>query len=258
MHRSRWAACVGAIVAMAVSSRADSAGVYENAATESALLISPQRIAVRATVEIASGPGMDATLFRALAAFPPRSWFLFWVEMPLVSVTDADGIEAGDGDLLLRARARLWGNGGRALALLLNVGTGTGNTRFFPYSAQTLDVGPSIGYVDSLGAVQPFVIVGYQWVSRVDEDRYTDDTTPANHSRFTAGTDIDLGPRTDVRGGVVLHFYNTGAERALVFAGTRYEWTPTFRAIAEGQIEVGPESQQVGDWSLTAGLSVRF
>lgn len=258
MHRSRWAACVCAIAAMVVSDRADSAGVYENAATESALLISPQSIVVRATVEIASSPGMDATLFRALAAFPARSWFLFWVEMPFVSVTDADGIESGDGDLLLRTRARLWGNDGRALALLLNVGTGTGNTRFFPYSSQTLDLGPSIGYVDSLGAVQPFVIVGYEWVSRVDEERYTDDTMPANHARFTAGTDIDLGSRTDLRGGVMLHFYNTGAERALVFAGTGCQWTPMFRAIAEGQIEVGPESQQVGDWSVTAGLSVRF
>ncbi|MCI0450757.1 MAG: hypothetical protein L0Z51_00015 [Candidatus Latescibacteria bacterium] len=258
MHHSRWAAFACAIASAVLPIRADSAGVYENAATESALLVSPQSTVVRGTLEIGSGGGVDATMFRVLGAFPARSWFLFWVEMPFVSVSAPDGIESGPGDLLLRARGRVWGSSGRALSLLATVGTGTGNKRFFPYSSQTLDINTSVGFVDSVGAMQPFVIVGYEWMHRVDEDRYSDDTRPVNHWRATAGTDFDLGTKSDLRGGVMFHWYDTTAERILIFAGTSYDWTPMFRVLAEGQVEVGPEAQRVGDWSLTAGLSVRF
>jgi len=258
MHRSRWAACACAIAATILSARADAAGVYENAATESALLISPQRVMARATVELSSSPDIDANLYRVLAAFPARSWFLFWIEMPLVAVTDSSGIESGPGDLLLRARARVWGKDGRALSLLAPLGTGSGNRRFFPYSSQTLDVCASVGFVDSIGAAQPFVVVGYEWMNRVDEERYTPDTAPANFLRATAGSDFDLGPRSDLRGGAMFHWYDTGARRILFFAGADYDWTPTFSLVAEGQVEVGPEAQRVGDWSLTAGLSMWF
>lgn len=258
MHRCRWAACVCAIALAVNPIRADAAGVYENAATESALLVSSQRIVVRGTVEIGSSPGLDATLYRLLAAFPARSWFLFWVEMPLVSVSDSDGIESGPGDFILRARARTWGSNGRAVSLLATIGTGTGNRRFFPYSSQTLDIDTSVGFVDSIGAVQPFAIVGYEWVNRVDETRYTDDTAPASHLRATAGTDLKLNTKSNLRGGVMFHWYDTGAERTLIFAGGSYDWTPMFRLLAEGQVETGPEAQRVGDWSLTAGLTVLF
>lgn len=258
MHRSRWAACVCAIAATILPVRADAAGVYENAATESALLISPQRISARATVELGSSPGMDAMMYRVVGAFPARSWFLFWVEMPLVSVTDSVGIESGPGDLFLRGRARVWGRDGRAISLLGTVGTGTGNTRFFPYSSQTLDICTSIGFVDSVGAMQPFVIVGYEWMNRVDEENYTTDTAPANFLRATAGSDVDLGPRSDLRGGAMFQWYDTGARRVLVFGGVDYAWTTAFRLVAQGQVEVGPEAERVGDWSLTAGLTVWF
>lgn len=258
MHRSRWAACVCAIAAAILSARADAAGVYENAATESALLISPQRVAARATVELGSSPGIDAMMYRVLGAFPARPWFLFWVEMPLVAVTDSVGIESGPGDLLLRARARVWGKNGRALSLLATLGTGSGNQRFFPYSSQTLDVCTSVGFVDSIGAAQPFVIVGYEWMNRVDEARYTSDTAPANFLRVTAGSDFDLGTRSNLRGGAMFHWYDTETKRTLIFAGGDYAWTPAFRLVAEGQVEVGPEAQRVGDWSLTAGLTVLF
>jgi hypothetical protein len=212
----------------------------------------------RATVELGSSPGIDATMYRILASFPARSWFLFWVEMPLVSVSESDEIESGPGDLLLRARARVWGKDGRALALLATLGTGSGNLKYFPYSSQTLDVCTSVGFVDSVGAVQPFVVVGYEWMNRVDEDRYTSDTAPANFLRATAGTDFDLGSRTHLRGGAMFHWYDTAAKRTLLFAGGDYDWTPVLRLVAEGQVEVGPEAQRVGDWSLTAGLTVLF
>jgi hypothetical protein len=56
----------------------------------------------------------------------------------------------------------------------------------------------------------------------------------------------------------MFHWYSEGANRTLVFAGTGYQWTPMFRLGVEGQVEVGPEAQRVGDWSLTAGLRVLF
>lgn len=258
MHWSRWAACACAVALALTTIRADAAGVYEDAATESALLVAPQEIMVRGTVEVADSPGMDASLYRLIGAFPARSWFLLWLELPLVSVTDSNSIESGVGDFLVRTRVRAWNSHGRAISLLATLGTGSGNTRFFPYSAQTFDICTSIGFVDSIGALQPFAIVGYEWVNRVDEDRYTEDTQPASFARATIGTDLELGSRTDLRGGVMQHWYATGAERTLVFAGANYDWTPMFRLIGEGQAEIGPQSQRVGDWSLTAGLAVTF
>jgi hypothetical protein len=237
---------------------ADAAGVYENAATESALLVSPQKISARATLEFGSSPPQDAVLYRIIGTFPARSWFLLWVEMPFVSVSDPEGVESGPGDFLARAKVRTWGRNGTAISLLATLGTGTGNQRFFPYSSQTLDIFTSIGWVDSSGAVQPFAVAGYAFVNRVDEELYTVDTAPANHARFTAGTDLDLTARTHLRGGVMFHWYSEGANRTLVFAGGSYQWTPMFRLFSEGQVEVGPEAQRVGDWSLTAGLRVLF
>jgi hypothetical protein len=258
MHQGRWAACASAIALLLATNRADAAGVYENAATESALLVSPQQVTARATVEIGHSPGMEANLFRVLGTFPARSWFLFWVEMPFVSVSDDDGIESGPGDLLLRARAKVRHGDGWGLSLLATVGTGTGNRRFFPYSSQTFDACTSVGYVDSIGAVQPFAIVGYEWVSRVDEDRYTTDTAPASHARLTAGADFDAGPSLHARGGVMQHWYADGPTRTLAFAGARYQWTQMVAPVVEAQAELGKESQRVGDWSLTAGIEVHF
>ena len=258
MHRSRWAACACAVALTILPMGADAAGVYENAATESALLVSPSHITARATIEIGAGHDLHATMFRIVGAFPARKWFLLWVEMPFVAVSGDAGSESGPGDLLLRGRARLWGSDGRALAVLGKVGTGTGSTRFFPYSSQTLDINLSVGFVDSIGAVQPFVVAGYEWAHRVDEPSYSDDTMPADHLRVTGGADIDLGRRSDIRGGVAQYWYNTSAQRTLAFAGTGFDWRPALRLLAEGQVELGDESQRVGDWSITAGLAVRF
>lgn len=221
-------------------------------------MVSPSQIIVRATIEIGSGHDLDATMFRISGAFPARKWFLFGVEMPFVAVSGDDGTESGPGDLLLRGRARVLGSNGRMLAVLGKVGTGTGDTRFFPYSSQTLDINLSIGFVDSIGAVQPFVVAGYEWAHRVDEPSYTDDTVPADHLRLSGGADIDIGQRAGIRGGVMLHWYSTSAERTLAFAGAGFDWRPALRLLAEGQFELGPESQRVGDWSITAGLAVRF
>ena len=258
MHRSRRAACACAAVLMLLPIGADAAGVYENAATESALLVSPSRITARATVEMGAGHDLDATMFRIIGAFPARNWFLFWVEMPFVAVSGDDGTESGPGDFLVRGRARVWGSDGRKLALLGKVGTGTGNTRFFPYSSQTLDINFSLGFVDSMGALQPFALAGYEWAHRVDESDYTDDTMPANHFRVSGGADLDLGDRTDLRGGVSQYWYSTAAERTLAFAGLGFDWRPALRLIAEGQLELGRKEERVGDWSLTAGFAVRF
>jgi len=158
----------------------------------------------------------------------------------------------------MRGRARVWGSDGSMLALLGKVGTGSGDTRFFPYSSQTLDINLSVGFVDSIGAVQPFAIAGYEWAHRVDEPDYTDDTVPADHFRISGGADIDLGDRAGIRGGIAQYWYNTSAKRTLAFAGTGFDWRPALRLLAEGQLELGPEAQRVSDWSITAGFAVRF
>ncbi|HEU4929282.1 MAG TPA: hypothetical protein VFU38_05580, partial [Candidatus Krumholzibacteria bacterium] len=70
MHRSRWTACACAAVLTILPIRADAAGVYENAATESALLVSPSQLTVRATIEVGAGHDLDATMFRISGVFP--------------------------------------------------------------------------------------------------------------------------------------------------------------------------------------------
>lgn len=245
-----------AVVAIAhLPNRADSAGVHENAAAESAFLLAPQRIVLRASLEIARGDPRDGTTYRFYAAFPVRTAFLVSVEQPLVSVSDTSGIDSGIGDLNVRVRARIAGSR-RALWATGSLGAGTGEARLFPYSSESVDLTVGLAYTDSLGVLDLFAAAGYVWAQRLPEalNKRHDD-----HARYMAGVGLRLGANGAVRAGVVGHDYTRlGARRELLFAGAGYRWTESLHFFAEGQTETGPAGDRASDWAASGGVSVRF
>jgi len=260
MHRIGVAAGVAAALAIiipcAFHGKAGAAGIYEDAPAESAFLLSPEQITVRGTLEATSG-GAEGSVYRLLAAFPVRRAFFISIDQPFVALTDSSGIETGLGDLRLRARARLWGGGGRTICLLGYLSAGTGNSRFFPFSSQTIDLNTSAGYADSLGTLTVWAIAGYTWVSNYP-DREDVVAAVTDYLRVSAGASLALGSRTGVGVGALILSYANDARRDLLFATGSYRWTDALGLFADVQVETGPVGERVNDWGAIGGVSVGF
>ncbi|HEU4365413.1 MAG TPA: hypothetical protein VFT13_08090 [Candidatus Krumholzibacteria bacterium] len=255
MKRGVLTAVVLAVAIAHFPNRADSAGVYENAAAESAFLLSPQRVVLRANLEVSRGDSLDATIYRIYAAFPVRTAFLVAVEQPLVTVTDDSDIDSGVGDFMVRLRGRIVGQK-RALWALGSLGAGTGEVRFFPYSSESVDLTVSMAYTDSLGALDLFAVAGYVWAQRIPA---TLAGLHDDHARFSAGAGLRLGDRGGIRAGVVSQDYTRlDVRRELIFAGAGYRWTDALRFFLEAQAETGPVAGRASDWAATAGIAVHF
>lgn len=243
------------LVAALVPREADSAGVYENAAAESAFLLAPQRVMLRASLEVSRGDSLDGSIYRIYAAFPARSAFLVAVEQPLVTASDGPNIDSALGGLMVRLRARilgkrhvLWGVG--------SLDTGTGDTRLFPYSSESVEIAMGLAYTDSIGTFDIFAIAGYVWAQRIPESLtgLQDD-----HTRFTAGGGIRLGENGALRAGfTTMDFGGLDARRDIYFAGAGYRWTDAARFFLEGQFEMGPREQRASNWATTAGIAILF
>ncbi|HEX5132294.1 MAG TPA: hypothetical protein VFX92_07395 [Candidatus Krumholzibacteria bacterium] len=230
-------------------------GVYENAAAESAFLLAPQRLLLRASLEIGQGDSLDASVYRFYAAFPVRNTFLIAIEQGIVAVSGGQEIESGMGDFMVRGRARVAGHS-RALWLLGYLGTGTGEQRFFPYSSRSIDFNLSAAFTDSLGALDLFAAAGLVWAQRVPDELAGQHD---DYKRLTAGAGLRLGPRFAVRAGAITQLYSRlDKRRDLIFAGTGYRWGESMGVFFEGQVETGPVADRVSNWAATAGLSVRF
>ncbi len=258
MHRIGVAACVAAALAIVACAfhEAGAAGIYEDAPAESAFLLSPRQIVVRGTLEFTSG-GAEGSVYRLLAAFPVRSAFYVSVDQPFVALTDSSHIETGLGDLRLRARARLWGGGGRAVYLLGFLSAGTGNSRFFPYSSQTIDVNASAGYADSLGTLTVWAIAGFTWVSNYPDNQVIV-AACTDYLRVSAGASLALGSKTAVGAGALVLSYEGDTRRDLLFATGTYQWTGALGLFADVQVETGPVGDRVNDWGAIGGVSVGF
>jgi hypothetical protein len=258
MHRigvAAWVAAALAIIACAFH-EAGAVGIYEDAPAESAFLLSPRQITVRATLEVTSG-GVEGSVYRLLAGFPVRSAFFVSVDQPFVALTDSSHITTGLGDLRLRARARLWGGSGRTLCLLGYLGTGTGNSRFFPYSSQTIDVNASAGYADSLGALTVWAIAGFTWIHNYPDNEVVR-AAHTDHLRVSAGASLALGSRTAIGVGALILAYERDARRDLLFATGSYQWTGALGLFADVEVETGPVGERVNDWGAIGGASVGF
>ncbi len=256
MNRCIRVACVLVAVWMMSPVRADSAGAYANAAAESAFLLAPDTISVRASLETTSGASSDATVYRFYAAFPVRHTFLIAIEQPLVSVSSASGIESGLGDFTARLRTRLFGTPRRAFLATAVLGTGTGEERFYPYATQSIDFTLYAAFTDSLGGLAVWALGGYAWAQRVP------DALAAEHvdaREFSAGVGMPLGTRAALRAGATYFDYiSSDGHRELLFAGSSYAWTPKLRLFVEGQVETGPLDERASDWGASLGASVWF
>jgi hypothetical protein len=253
-HGIRAALVLAAAGVTLLPERADSAGVYENAAAESAFLFAPQRIALRASLEVSRGDSLDATIYRFYAAFPVRTAFLVAVEEPLVSASDNAGIDSGLGDLVVRLRARLFGRT-RCLWAVGSLGAGTGERRLFPYSSESVDIAASFAYTDSVGVLDVFLSAGLVWAQRIPEELagLHDD-----YARFSAGAGLRAG-NAEIRAGLIAQQYSRlDAHREMAFAGAGLRWTESLRFFLEGQVETGPVGDRASDWAATAGVAVHF
>lgn len=252
MKRSALAAVI--LAAMFVPTEADSAGVHENAATESAFLLAPQQVVLRASLEI-SHDSLDASIYRVYAAFPVRTTFLVALEQPLVSVSGPSDVDGSLGDLMLRVRARVVGRT-RVLWATGLLSAGTGEKRLFPYSSESVDIGLGVAATDSIGVLDLYASAGYVWAQRIPDEL---GGLHDNYARFSAGVNLRLGANAAVRGGVLTEQYaSLDAHRDLFYAGGGWRWTGALRFFVEGQIETGPVGDRASDWSAAAGLAVHF
>lgn len=244
------------VLAVALVPReADSTGVYENAAAESAFLLAPQRVVLRASLEVSRGDSLDATIYRIYSAFPVRRHFLVGLEVPFVTASDDSDIDSGLGDLMLRVRARVLGER-HVLWATGSLGAGTGEQRLFPYSSESVDIGFALAYTDSLGALDLFAAAGYVWAQRLPDSL---DGRHDDHARFTAGAGLRLGNDAGVRAGFIIEDYRRlDARRDMAFAGAGLRWTESLRFFLEGQMETGPVGERASDWAATAGIAVHF
>jgi len=239
-----------------VPNKADSTGVYENAAAESAFLFSPRQIVLRASLEGSRDDVLNGTIYRIYAAFPVRNHFQVALEQPLVTTNNSrTGLDSGIGDLMVRVSARIVGEEG-GLYALGSLGAGTGDQRLFPYSSESVDIGFGLAYRSSPGPVDFFATSGYVWAQRVPE---SESGVHDNYARFSLGTGFRVGENTGLRVGVVRHLYTRfDARRDIVFAATGYRWTEAMRFFAEGQMETGPVGERASDWAVTAGILIRY
>jgi hypothetical protein len=248
-------ASVLVIAGAIVPGEAESVGVYENAAAESAFLLAPQRVVLRASLEVSRGDSLDATIYRIYGAFPVRSAFLVSVEQPLVTVSDASEIDSGIGDLMVRMRARVAGTT-RVLWALGSLGAGTGEQRFFPYSSESVDIAAALAFTDSVGVFDVFATAGFVWAQRLPESL---DGRHDDHTRFSVGAGARLGANGGVRAGFISQRYGRlDARRDLLFAGAGMRWSGSLHFFAEGQLETGPVGDRASDWAATAGVAVHF
>lgn len=256
MKRCFQAALVLAAVWVLNPAKADSAGVFENAAAESAFLLAPDTISVRASLESTSGSTIDGTVYRFYAAFPIRRTFLVAVEQPLVSTSKASGIDSGLGDLTALLRGRVMGIPRGSLFALASLGTGTGAARLYPYATESVDFTVSAAATDSIGVVTVWGLAALAWAQRVP------DVLVGEHRdtrRVGAGAGMRLGPRAGVRGGITyVDYVNSNKHREIVHAAGVWAWTPALRLFAQGQMETGPVGERASDWALSLGADVWF
>ena len=109
----------------------------------------------------------------------------------------ASGSAGGVGDVLLRAKATVMREGGRALAAGIDVRLPTGDEQNL-LGAGALGVRPFAAFSTTLGAAAPHVNVAYQWNGRSvlagDVREHTKADLP-DQFQYAVGTDVSVNPR---------------------------------------------------------------
>jgi hypothetical protein len=253
---ARLVVAASAVMLLIASVKAGAAGVYENAASEPAFLLSPHRVTLSADLDFSHNDPIEAAVYRVGATFPLRSVFVAGVEQGFVSVSDTSDIKSGIGDLTVRGSVRALSRSHRAILLLGYLATGTTKQEYFPYSSKTFDISTSIAYVDTLGDATIYATGGRTWINRSDEERPVD-TRHNDYWRGSAGVAVGGG---DVRvGGGTLYEYTVDhAERWMWYGAVSVVASRELVLRASAQFETGSEAQRVSDWAGSLGFTVRF
>jgi hypothetical protein len=233
------------------------AGVYVDAAGDVVFLTAPQAKALTGRLIRSNGNDVDASLYVLNAAFTVKSYALVELDIPFVTIAEPSDVNTGLGDLVLRARARLYSKPGRIVHLISAFRTGSGTTNVYPFASQSLDLELGVGYVDSLQLFHLWATAGGAYVTREPEN-VPDEELHGSYARFSAGIRFPFDNGFGVVLGMTALVYGESRDREIYIAAVDYrrsQWlTFTLSAHAEG----GDREERVGDTALTAGFRVYY
>jgi len=232
------------------------AGLFVDAAGEVSFLLSAQNRALTGRLARSEGAGPDASLYLLDATFPVRSYALVELNIPFIAIEQKD-VERGLGDVTLRARTQLFAQPHRKLYLLSSLRTGSGTTRVYPYSSQSIDLEAGLGYVDTTGSFDLWVSATSAYVSK-EPVSYPKEKLHGDFTRLGVG--LGFNPRTSVRAGAgaMILFFGDERTRQLLLVSLEYYRSRWLVLNLTGHMENGENETRVGDYAITAGIRVNY
>lgn len=233
------------------------AGVYVDVAGDVAFLTVPRSYALAGRIARSNGTDTDASIYILNAAFPVRSWALVELDIPFVTVAEPTKVETGLGDLSIRARADLYTKSERAVRLLSGLRTGTGTSRVYPYSSESIDLEVGVGYVDTLEMFQIWASGGGAFVSKAPED-LAEDELHGDYGRLGVGLHIPVASGLNVGIGVTTLFYEAGRSREVYLGNLDFRRSEWLVLGFAAHIEGGDNEERVGDTAFVGGLRIYY
>lgn len=232
-------------------------GVYQDAADHAAFLIVPHKRAISSNITRTNDNDEDASVFTIAASYPLRSYLLVSLEQTYITLSRSTDIRNGFGDLRLRARARLFNRGGRAVRLAGIFRTGSGTRRLFPYSSQSVDLGLGLSYVDTLETVHVWGELGGALVYRAPEN-LIDADVHEDFGHVSAGTILPVTAKLNLSVGFTALVFRSGGARELYYSSVEYGHSDATRFIFAVHAEAGKEEERISDLSLSAGIRIFY
>jgi hypothetical protein len=233
------------------------AGVYVDVAGDVAFLTAPRYYTLAGRLVRSNGADADASIYILNAAFPVRSWALVELDLPFVTVALPSTVETGLGDLSIRARAELYNKSERAVRLLSGLRTGTGTSRVYPYSSESIDLEVGIGYVDSLEMFHIWASGTGAYVSKAPED-LPEDELHGNLARLGLGLHIPVVTSLNVGVGVTALFYEAGRSREIYLCNIDFRRSDWLVLGFAAHVEGGDAEERVGDTAFIGGLRIYY
>ncbi|MCK5620340.1 MAG: hypothetical protein KAJ17_13115 [Candidatus Krumholzibacteria bacterium] len=233
------------------------AGVFVDVAGELAFLTAPQRRALSGRLVSSNGTETDASIYVLDARFPRRSYALIELHLPYVVTTQETGLEYGLGDLLIRARARLYQSPKRILHLLCTFRTGSGTSRVFPYASQSNDLDFAIGYVDTLELFDLWASMGGAYVGRAPES-LPEDELHGHFGHVGAGIGIRATSGVTVGFSLSVAFFEGGRSREIYLGTLDYQRSQWLALTISAHVEGSKREERVSDSAVAAGIRVFY
>lgn len=234
------------------------AGVYVDAAGEVAFLTAPQSRALAGRIVRSTGDETNASLLFVDATFPAKGSSLVEIHIPAISFLDTNEVVTGFGDVLIRARTRLYGSPHRVLHLTASLRTGTGTIRVWPYSSRSIDMEAGLGYVDTLSVLQYWVSSGGAYVSKAPEN-VPEPELHGHYGRVAGGLNVPFaGDRLAVGLGFMALFFEAGRARQLLMTNVDYRRSQWLSLTLFAHAEIGDGEERVSEYAAGGGIRVYY